>query len=1035
MSEEGEKAPSGGGGDAEVTKNEGDAQAGEAEANEEEKKEEEVKEEEKKEEEKKEEDVKEEEKAKEEEKKDEETKEEEKKEEEVKEEAKEEEKKEEEAKEEKKEEEVKDEEKKEEEAKEEEKKDEVKEEIKEEEKKEEEAKEEEKKEEAKEEAKEEEKKEKAKEEEKKEESKEEEKKEESKEEEKKEEVKQEAKEEEKKEEDKKDEGKKEDESKEGESQEVTNEQNEEEKKEDTKTESEEKKAEGESAEKREGEQEDASKKGEAESDEKKVPETDGKKDEDGEAKPEKAAEESEPKGAEDQQEVKERASPETDENKATSDKERQAQEQQTESAVEPATQTEKGEAGAEEKKKSSSSSSSSSDSKKEKSDHQKEETQEEKASEGPEKTEEKKQTATSDKEQDTQETAQNEPMTDTGGIEVKDVEIPSPTQERKPPEQNEETAKPPADSASTTEVDVHSENETKPESPGTFMVTKVDEPHIAQEESQDNGGSETRYRDDEEEMLRAVDAFNCGCSQSRKLNPNLPKATKRRKKPQNEYGASWLSPSGRPQSRAAPEGTTSPSTTYGGQQSRNRTSLGRRPISDEWKTQTYPRTSPTRTSPTRTVVKPVRKAPQKRALEPMQTSPPKEKPEPKPEPKAKEEPQKQSGNLTDDLSDSANLESSDSSEAPKALKEQEKTKSNEDKEDIQKADIPVYDEKGDHIKFGDSRARKRQNARSATAKPKRESDDQIDRILRYDLPPPSEQEAVLKQIRKDELHSIIDEEYESARRLQTAETILMTRPIRTREVNSYYTTNQSRLDQARNTYAQKEADWQRRMDDFDAQAEENMKKLIESQQEELKNFEEYWQDDKAMIPYTKASSSLISMRQHQKVCALTKDYDAALAVQNSADERQLYEEMNAEQKAAAAMLAAREQLLAKHQQQRECTASHSQRLRQRLEAERDKNLSETERVIQNRENNLNEQYEVRARVNQQTRTIVQSRGYNSMQVSPRTRRSLIDYRSRTTQTKLRVSGTNVTQKLHPSPNRSPPRPFTPGTTKKYGGYK
>ena len=1028
MSEEGEKAPSGGGGDAEVTKNEGDAQAGEAEANEEEKKEEEVKEEEKKEEEKKEEDVKEEEKAKEEEKKDEETKEEEKKEEEVKEEAKEEEKKEEEAKEEKKEEEVKDEEKKEEEAKEEEKKDEVKEEIKEEEKKEEEAKEEEKKEEAKEEAKEEEKKEEAKEEEKKEESKEEEKK---------EEVKQEAKEEEKKEEDKKDEGKKEDESKEGESQEVTNEQNEEEKKEDTKTESEEKKAEGESAEKHKGEQEDASKKGEAESDEKKVPETDGKKDEDGEAKPEKAAEESEPKGAEDQQEVKERASPETDENKATSDKEGQAQEQQTESAVEPATQTEKGEAGAEEKKKSSSSSSSSSDSKKEKSDHQKEETQEEKASEGPEKTEEKKQTATSDKEQDTQETAQNEPMTDTGGIEVKDVEIPSPTQERKPPEQeqNEETAKPPADSASTTEVDVHSENETKPESPGTFMVTKVDEPHIAQEESQDNGGSETRYRDDEEEMLRAVDAFNCGCSQSRKLNPNLPKATKRRKKPQNEYGASWLSPSGRPQSRAAPEGTTSPSTTYGGQQSRNRTSLGRRPISDEWKTQTYPRTSPTRTSPTRTVVKPVRKAPQKRALEPMQTSPPKEKPEPKPEPKAKEEPQKQSGNLTDDLSDSANLESSDSSEAPKALKEQEKTKSNEDKEDIQKADIPVYDEKGDHIKFGDSRARKRQNARSATAKPKRESDDQIDRILRYDLPPPSEQEAVLKQIRKDELHSIIDEEYESARRLQTAETILMTRPIRTREVNSYYTTNQSRLDQARNTYAQKEADWQRRMDDFDAQAEENMKKLIESQQEELKNFEEYWQDDKAMIPYTKASSSLISMRQHQKVCALTKDYDAALAVQNSADERQLYEEMNAEQKAAAAMLAAREQLLAKHQQQRECTASHSQRLRQRLEAERDKNLSETERVIQNRENNLNEQYEVRARVNQQTRTIVQSRGYNSMQVSPRTRRSLIDYRSRTTQTKLRVSGTNVTQKLHPSPNRSPPRPFTPGTTKKYGGYK
>lgn len=304
----------------------------------------------------------------------------------------------------------------------------------------------------------------------------------------------------------------------------------------------------------------------------------------------------------------------------------------------------------------------------------------------------------------------------------------------------------------------------------------------------------------------------------------------------------------------------------------------------------------------------------------------------------------------------------------------------------------------------------------------------IDDLLNYNYPSADDSQNLLNYIKKSQIDSIINEDYASCDRLRTAETILVNNRMTSRFIVDYYTTIETKLSKAEADLEEIEQCYKERLERFDEEHERMIENIRSTQQEEIDNFESSWGSEKALIPFDKASSGLLDLRFKQKKLALIREFASANQVKKTADELQEIEEGDAFNNAENSMKIAYNQLIEKHNNQFNCFEEKWKMHRFFIESTRDDEIKRQKLLIQQLSSKRDDKYEARARNH-----ALSEKDLMSTPVTPRTFESLAKYRKDTMSSKLRLNSSSIVQTLHPSKKQTK-RPFTPGKTKRYGGY-
>ena len=146
-----------------------------------------------------------------------------------------------------------------------------------------------------------------------------------------------------------------------------------------------------------------------------------------------------------------------------------------------------------------------------------------------------------------------------------------------------------------------------------------------------------------------------------------------------------------------------------------------------------------------------------------------------------------------------------------------------------------------------------------------------------------------------------------------------------------------------------------------------------------------------------------------------------------ADSIQVVEEDGATLSAESSMKIAFSQLMDRHNGQKAAFDQKMSRNRNFLNAEAESEIERQKLLIQQLEAKRDEKYDARAR-----NDALSEMGFLSEAVSPRTYETFTNYRKDPTASKLRLNSTTIVQTLHTK--KQTKRPFTPGKTKRYGGY-
>lgn len=304
----------------------------------------------------------------------------------------------------------------------------------------------------------------------------------------------------------------------------------------------------------------------------------------------------------------------------------------------------------------------------------------------------------------------------------------------------------------------------------------------------------------------------------------------------------------------------------------------------------------------------------------------------------------------------------------------------------------------------------------------------VDDLLNYIFPEPSERASLMSYLRTTQINAFLNEDYQNAERLKIAESILQNPQTRSRSIEDHYASIDDRLSKAEENLNMLEDEYKNKLAQFEEDRAKANVELEKNQQEEIENFENQWDSEKAMLKYQKASPHLLELRFRQKRLALAKEYQYANEIKLQADELQDDETQDAASNASEGLRIAYAQMMEKHQNQKFCFDNKWERHRLELEAKRDEDIQRQQRVIDQLKNKKYEKYDRRARCH-----IFTDRVYESTPVSPRTKNSLNIYRRDIPISRLKLNSSTIVQRsLHPKKQRQ--KPFTPGTTKRYGGY-
>lgn len=304
-----------------------------------------------------------------------------------------------------------------------------------------------------------------------------------------------------------------------------------------------------------------------------------------------------------------------------------------------------------------------------------------------------------------------------------------------------------------------------------------------------------------------------------------------------------------------------------------------------------------------------------------------------------------------------------------------------------------------------------------------------------------------------------------------------------------------RIDNLKKTREKIEKEWEDRFESFKRKTDERQKKMEESHKKEYEEFEQRWGSEDFMSNFNKASPSLLQLRQRQKIQALSKDYTGAKETKELADQLQKQEEIENEKIAILTMKKQYALMIEKHKNESECAQENWERQKKFLQDEKDRSLKLIDRTTQQLENRksqpISSQYRPIVTPSIRTRSSLTSKSstgsitslnkakrpttttrlaksgnslsssslpdmnnetndnnnnniddnsnndddnnYKNMKTSPRTKKTLVDYRNRPNNTKLNIPIINVSQQLHGT-GQTQKQSFRPRMTRRYKYY-
>jgi hypothetical protein len=131
-----------------------------------------------------------------------------------------------------------------------------------------------------------------------------------------------------------------------------------------------------------------------------------------------------------------------------------------------------------------------------------------------------------------------------------------------------------------------------------------------------------------------------------------------------------------------------------------------------------------------------------------------------------------------------------------------------------------------------------------------------------------------------------------------------------------------------------QAEWDGVLHEFREEQQRLREEMLERHADELAMYERKWAEDGALVPFSKSSPELLTMRKMQKALALAKQFQDAKDVKRRVKQRQQQETREAEVRAIAAMKAGYENLGKRQNREMQCFDEHHNRNVEYIEAER-----------------------------------------------------------------------------------------------------
>jgi hypothetical protein len=313
----------------------------------------------------------------------------------------------------------------------------------------------------------------------------------------------------------------------------------------------------------------------------------------------------------------------------------------------------------------------------------------------------------------------------------------------------------------------------------------------------------------------------------------------------------------------------------------------------------------------------------------------------------------------------------------------------------------------------------------------------IELLTNKTLPAPEMYGKLLEYVEEKQIDMMVKNDYEEAGRYRNAEEMLYgaINSEKNRTGNEYWAQSiDKRIEQVNARINQVNEDHNKRIEHFRKVVAQRREEIENRHADELTNFEAYWSSPDILAQYSKGSKQLLQLRQVQRNQALARDFDAALRTKKLADDIQLEEEAQAQQRAMQSMRAAHKILLEKQARELQIASENWVRHEQDLCAQKDQEIAIRRMVISQLEMRKNSGPPKwgRGRIEENTR----ARSVPDAQrlpMNPNCRMHMVNYRTSNDGSKLRLPELDVGNCLHPA--KSSAQTFRPRAVKRFRCYR
>ena len=302
------------------------------------------------------------------------------------------------------------------------------------------------------------------------------------------------------------------------------------------------------------------------------------------------------------------------------------------------------------------------------------------------------------------------------------------------------------------------------------------------------------------------------------------------------------------------------------------------------------------------------------------------------------------------------------------------------------------------------------------------TDEELERALQQQirtkkLPPYEIREPLIYYARKKNIYKIMNEEYDMAARIDeviAANLKSLKDNDKNIDLELQHQQIQQRISTAHDQQKGIADEWKQRIASFKESEKAEFDKLLEKHAQQRADFENTWAHPKAMIPYSKPSSTLLQVRCQQKAYAISKDYKTAKQLKSRAEHLRRGEAQANVQRAESDMKKAYSNLIKQQDREIQCFKDNTKRKLASLELARDQDL----KVNENLRNQLNIKLKQPKTLKRPAVSLPSSRAEtrtSSAIISPRTRVEYSTYRKSNDTSKLDVKTLPMKSIIKPLP--------------------